>query len=153
SCSVATLVPPMIEVDWQAAEDLLVRDGVAQFPQIAAKHPDEEFYGVFFDCDIVYTCAQAHLNTNAKLREYAQRCKDDDVAREQPLYSGASVDELMEQFRWDGGGWGYFSIFPGPNLEEVAAAYKQMCETAGGSEGDLRPLREAFMLMACRAVV
>ena len=79
----------MIEVDWQAAEDLLVRDGVTQFPEIAAKHPDEDFYGVFFDCDIVYTCAQAHMNTTAKLREYAQRCKNDDLTREEPLGRGS----------------------------------------------------------------
>jgi hypothetical protein len=143
----------MIELDWEAAEELLVSYGLAQFPQIAAKHSDEEFYGVFFDCDIVYTCAQAHMNTNAKLREYAQRCKNDDLAREQPLYSGMSVDELMEQYRWDGGGWGYFSIFPGPHFDQVAAAYKHMFEAGRGSERDLLPLREAFMLMACKAVV
>ena len=45
----------MPKVDWAAAEELLVREGVARFPEIAAKHPDEEFYGVFFDCDVVYT--------------------------------------------------------------------------------------------------
>lgn len=143
----------MIEVDWQAAEELLVREGLAQFPQIAANYPHEEFYGVFFDCDIVYTCAQAHMNTNAKLREYAQRCKDDDLHRDQPIYSRMSVEEVMEESRWDGGGWGYFSIFPGPNFDEVAIAYREMSETIGGSEGELRPLREAFMLMVCRAVI
>jgi hypothetical protein len=153
NCLVQTLEQPMLEVDWQAAEELLVRESVARFPEIAAKYAEEEFYGVFFDCDIVHTCAQAHMNTNVKLREYAQRCKDDDLTREQPLYLGLSVDELMEQMRWDAGGWGYFSIFAGPDFDEVAAAYKQMRETVGGSEGNLRPLREAFMLMACKAVI
>lgn len=143
----------MVKVDWQAAEELLVREGMAQFPEIAARHRDQEFYGVFFDCDIVYTCVQAHMNTNAMLREYAQRCKNDDVIREEPVYSGLSVDQLMEQLRWDAGGWGYFPIFDGPDFDEVAAAREQLCETVGYSEGDLRPLREDFMVMACRAVI
>jgi hypothetical protein len=32
----------MYKVDWNAAEELLVREAVAQFPEIAAKHAEEE---------------------------------------------------------------------------------------------------------------
>lgn len=143
----------MFNVDWQAAEESLVREGLTQFPRIAARYPDEEFYGVFFDCDIVYTCAQAHMNTNCRLRDYALRCKNDDLTREMQVFSGITVDELMEASRWDGGGWGYFSIFPGPDFPEVAAARDEIYQTVGRTEGQLRPLRDAFLLVACRAVI
>jgi hypothetical protein len=93
------------------------------------------------------------MNTNSLLRQHAERCKEGDLARDQPLYSGFTIDELMEECRWDGGSWGYFPMFCGPDFEEVAAAYREIRASVGGSERDLVPLREEFMLMACRAVI
>lgn len=143
----------MFDVDWRAAEELLFSYCLAQFPEIAAKHPDEEFYGVFFDCDVVYTCAQVHMNTNALLRTHAERCMSEDRQRDLPLYAGMTLEEVMEESRWDGGSWGYFPMLAGPEFKDVAAAYQELLKTCEGSEGDLLPLREEFMLMACRAVV
>jgi len=143
----------MSNVDWVAAENLLVREAEEQFPKLAAAHPDDEFYGVFFDCDVVYTTAQAHMNTNAHLRQYAERCQRGNRGPSgSPMYPGLSIEQVMEELRWDGGGWGQFGIFPGPNFEEVVTEHKRLCAEVGAQKAE-QSLKEDFMLMACRAVV
>jgi Domain of unknown function (DUF4303) len=138
-----------LEVDWFAAEELLLKEASIRFPEIAAKYPDEEFYGVFFDCDVVNTCVQAHMNTNALLRQYAMECQQSKwstvLGLGHPLYPGLSIDEIMEELRWDGGGWKHFGVFAGPKFEEIADAYDRLQSEIA--------LREDFMIMACRAVV
>ena len=110
----------MPKIDWDGVEELLVQEGVARFPEIAAKYPDEEFYGVFFDCDVVYMCAQAHMNTNARLREYAEECQSGRRSVSgQPLHPGLTIEQVMEKLRWDGGGWGYFGVFPGSDFKRA----------------------------------
>jgi hypothetical protein len=124
---------------------MLFREGCTRFPQIATQHPDEEFYGVFFDCDVVYTGVLAHLNTNALLRQTAMECQSRKRRPAGPLYPGLSTEQVMEELRWDGGSWGHFEVFHGPNFKEIAEAYDRLQDESA--------LKENFMRMACRAVV
>lgn len=134
-----------LQVDWAAAEEMLVSEARLRFPEIAALYPNEEFYGVFFDCDVVYTCVQAHLNTNALLHEEALKCQNPNNSYGSPMYPNLSIEEVIEELRWDAGGWEHFGVFPGPNFEDIAEAYDRLQDDS--------ELMEPFMLMACRAVI
>jgi len=91
-------------VDWSAAEEILLAEVTVRFPEIAAEHPDEEFYGVFFDCDVVYTGALAHLNSETRLRKKAEQCQWSGTGG--PIYPELTVEQVMEELRWSGGDWG-----------------------------------------------
>ena len=136
-----------VSVDWQAVEDAIFEQGMDEFPQIAADNPDRKIYSVFFDCDIVYTCAQAHMNTDEGLREYAESA----ISSSPDLYKDHTVETLMEEFRWDGGGFRMFQIFEGPELKDLSAAYQQLYDEIG-TEAE-RELHKPFMETCCRAVV
>ena len=142
----------MPDVDWAAAEELLVRVAAVRFPEIAAQYPAEEFYGVFFDCDVVYTSVQGHMNTNALLRWTAEASLRSRPKTKAQLSPGRSVEEVMEELRWDGGGWKHFGIFDTPSFDQIAAEYHALVAERGGLEAE-RILKEDFMQMACRAVV
>ncbi len=121
----------MLNVDWAAAEEMLVREARICFPAIAARHPDEEFYGVFFDCDVVNTGVLGHMNTNALLRQYAEECQCPHQAPNASLFPGLTTEEVMEVLRWDGGSWKHFGVFAGPEFKEIAAARRGIVRHLG----------------------
>lgn len=135
-----------VSVDWQAVEDAIFEQGMEEFPQIAADNPNRKIYCVFFDCDIVYTCAQAHMNTDEGLREYAESA----INSSPDLYKDHTVETLMEEFRWDGGGFRMFQVFEGPEFTDLNVAYEQLYEEIE-AEAE-RELNEPFMEACSRAV-
>ena len=93
------------------------------------------------------------MNTNALLRRHAEDCQSGRRSSSaQPLYPGLTIEQVMEELRWDGGGWGHFGIFPGPDFKEIAAAHKALYEAGGAAHAE-NALKDDFMLMACNAVV
>ena len=136
-----------VSVDWQAIEESIFANGMEEFPQIAADHPNRKIYCVFFDCDLVYTCVQAHMNTEEGLREYAT----DAMSRNPEIYLEHTIESLMEEFRWDGGGFRMFRISEGPDLTELGEAYEQLYDEIEIEA--CAQLQEPFMEACCRAVI
>ncbi|MFT7639108.1 MAG: hypothetical protein ACI9G1_000837 [Pirellulaceae bacterium] len=61
---------------------------------------------------------------------------------------GKNVEQIMEEFRWDGGSWQHFGIFEGLEFPEVSDA-REALEEAGAEE----ILQEDFVEMVCRAAL
>jgi hypothetical protein len=149
--------PHTPDVDWVAAEEKLVADATKQFPKIAKAlardEPGTDIYGLCFEGDLVYTAVQAHANTEAKLREYAEQAQRPmPPFRAGPTFPGRTTEEVMEEWRWDAGGWKYVPLYPGPPLKGIAAAFKRLADAVGYNKAEMA-MKDDLMTMACRAVI
>src|SRR5262245_47988788 len=145
------------DVDWAAAEERLVRDASKHFPKIAKdfvkREPGEKLYGLCFEGDLVYTAVQVVANTEAGLREYAERAqRPNPPFRVGPMFPDWTVEQVMEHWRWDHGGWKYMPLYPGPDFKEINRAFERLAEAIGDHNPEMA-MKDDMMTMACRAVV
>jgi hypothetical protein len=144
-------------VDWEAAEEKLLADATKHLPKIAkafAKNsPGAQLYGLCFEGDLVYTAVQAHANTEAGLREYAERAqRPNPPIKPRPSFPDWTVEQVMEHWRWDVGGWKHMPFYSTPEFSDIAAAYQRLADDIGSGEAEIA-MKDDLMTMACRAIV
>src|SRR5262245_43977095 len=134
-------------VDWTTVEQSLVQEFTTGFREIAIEYPDAEFYCLCFECDLVYTGVQAHANTNEDLRKSAKK-----YLQKSGKSGAVTIEQQMEQLRWDVGSWGYFQLLTTPDVAEIAAAFQQLVQKVDGYKAEML-MKGDLLDMACRSIV
>jgi hypothetical protein len=96
-----------MKINWKKIENLYVKAAKKFLKDFGKEHPHEYFYGFSIDGDAEYWYWMVSLNTEPLLLKQVEKSK----LANGDLYDDQTIEEMLQDYRWNSGNWGYFEAF------------------------------------------